>query len=1165
MKEKKKEAIGPLKLQALSLESLAVVTLPASKGSAGEALDWLASALPAARNAGGAKGGIAALAAGCNLGVTAVVAPESAISAVAPPAGANIDRPWAALEVTRPGGMSAGWSAAALSLLGTALSAVGVAWRSLPAADACCILLVREGDLGAAAVALARAGHAVSPAARVCPPCPPEDKAAASRNSLYVGAWSLLRREEPVGKTVQEQPAGKEDGPMRLQAPSGIYAEIRIPKDSSDVAGQASSGGLHALVDVAGGRKMSVRHQTVNFCPPQGRMLCTQVKFDREVMAELSHPKGRYRDEYIEAWTRVQTGPVAALELIAEQPSQGTPRVGCWIFCGDRFARILGLPSGQGIVGGTCCGSLAQLETCLGNASARDELRSRYEASCGRVEGPGRLRLTQEAWSSNRIGELLYDQASSLGGSISFGQGEVIHRLPNGVEQRWRVRDWGFDPFRVAAPQAALAAAASPQERATAAAPAPSQAVDSDDESSCSSSSPLDAAPPAGQAANAAAAAAVPGPAPQAAPPPPVVADPPKVEALPRVPPTAASKSRSSSTRSGKATSSASSAAKSRDRKESRSRKDRDRRRRASCSRDRGRRRRRSHGRRRRRRRERSGSKGAAPAGQGHAAPAQAPVAAPAAGPPPVPGAVSAYPYGSYPPQAAYPPSPFPHPPGKSPAAPPPGYPTAPPGVPVSPFGVPPPGWPTAPPTRPPHVFGGGGFPPATPYPLPAPSFAGPPGTFGPRGPAGHAPAAAVAMLPPAGAGPPVAQPPTMAKAPVQAVLPPSAGMAAAVGEALKAFLVTHPLDQKAQDALHRLPVDLLQKVLSEGPPVGPDTSASILARIAAVETAALANGAAGPAPSGGTVAKALASGAKTLPPKAAGVLALPAPPGLGGPPAPGTKAEHVGSAWGEPAPTQTQGVGSSWGDPVPRREEARPGSPYPPVAYGPPAMWHLGPDPRIEWFCRQYGVDAHAERVLQQQHPEAQRRILDEGPVGAGGSNPSMELMSRIHRFEAWECSHMVVAFLSRSFGVSRQAEDALRGLHVEAAKMVLSFGPLMSPDPSGELLARCREAAIRAPPRNGSSRASGSPLEASEFCKENGIDRDAQAALQSLPRDQQERVMMEGPVKGTNNPSAVLMSRIRRVKDEAGARGKRSPSRYRGRRSRSSSSSSSRSRSRR
>jgi len=439
------------------------------------------------------------------------------------------------------------------------------------------------------------------------------------------------------------------------------------------------------------------------------------------------------------------------------------------------------------------------------------------------------------------------------------------------------------------------------------------------------------------------------------------------------------------------------------------------------------------------------------------------------------------------------------------------------------------------------------------------PSFAGPPGTFGPRGgpPAqAAAPAAPVAMLalPAAGAAPPVAQPPVLAKAPIQAAQPPSAGMAAAVGEALKAFLATHPLDQKAQDALHRLPPHLLQKVLSEGPPARPDASASIIARIQAVETASLANGA-GPAPNGGTVAKALASGAKTLPPKAAG------PPG---PPPPGAKAEHVGSAWGEPAPAPTEGVGSSWGDPVPRREEGRPGSPYPPVAFGPPAMWHLGPDPRVEWFCRQYGVDASAQRAMQQQHPEAQRRILDEGPLGTGGGNPSLELMNRIHRFEAWECSHMIAAFLSRCFGVSRQAEDVLRALPVEAARMVLSFGPLVSSDPSNELLARCREAASRAPPRNGSSRAAG-PLEAGEFCQENGIDRDAQAALQALPRDLAERVMTEGPVKGTNNPSAVLMSRIRRVKDEGGARAKRSPSRYRGRRSQSSSSSSSRSRSRR
>merc|ERR1719478_711345 len=108
---------------------------------------------------------------------------------------------------------------------------------------------------------------------------------------------------------------------------------------------QASCAGFHTVApDANGVRRLSVRHRTVDFRPPTGNVLCTQVKFDREVMGELSHPKGRCRTEYIEAWTKVDGGPVAALELIKEvYPNGGgaglAPRAGYWLFCGNRFAR----------------------------------------------------------------------------------------------------------------------------------------------------------------------------------------------------------------------------------------------------------------------------------------------------------------------------------------------------------------------------------------------------------------------------------------------------------------------------------------------------------------------------------------------------------------------------------------------------------------------------------------------------------------------------------------------------------------------------------------------------------------------------------------------------------------------------------------------------------
>ncbi|CAE6971955.1 unnamed protein product [Symbiodinium natans] len=887
--------VGPFRLQVLGVESLAVVSLP---GKGGEALDWLATALPAARNAGGAKGGCAALSAGGS-NSTAVVVPESALRAVPPPPGANVDKPWAALEVSFANRSLS--DTLVLASLAPVLSSVKVRWRALPAAQAPCLLLIREEDLAAASVALVRAGHGIGPAARVCPPRPQEDAAASSKNAEHVGAWSLTRREEPVGKTVEEPDA---KGPLRLQAPSGVYVEVRIPQDGATE--QASCAGIHSVVEVSGGRQMSVRHHVVDFRPPTGRVLCTQVKFDKEVMAaELSYPRGRFRDEYIEAWARVQTGPVAALELISEEPSAGPSRTGYWIFCGNRFGRVIGLPVGQGIASGTCCASLDQLQVCLGGASAREELHTRYEAVWGDIERPGRLRIREEAWSKSKSGDLIYDQATGVGGTLTFGQSEVLHCLPNGVKQRWRIRDWGFDPFRPGGPLPVTVPGA--------------QAIQSDDEFSSSSSS--SASPEAAASATMVPAAPTATPGAQGAPPPKATPPPaPPVQAAVAV---AAAASRSRSRSSSSATSRRKKTKeKQRDKHEKEKDRARDRRRReASASASRHRRRR--HGRRRR------------DSSQTKAAKAPAP----------------AYPYGAYPPQAAYPPFPA----GKAPAPHLPAYPPGPQVFGPPGFAHPPPGYPPHP-VHPPHLHHHPHPPPLHPHPVhphampmhphPAHPHPGHPLPMHPV-PRGHH-----AYPWPPYPGAPLPRP--VAKVPA-------------------------PVPTKEREDSHT----------ADG------------------------NGA----------TATLASGAKTLPPKAA-----PAP-----------KAEGIGSAWGQPAgaphaAANGRGVGASWGDPVPA---ARPPD-----------------DPRVDWFCRQHSLDAEVERNLRQLAPEAQRRVMDEGPIGA---NPSFEVLTRVRRIEAWEHGHHVASFCARH-SVSPQAQEALGALPPDAARKVMS-APLASPDPSNELLGRCRE----------------------------------------------------------------------------------------------------------
>ena len=189
-----------------------------------------------------------------------------------------------------------------------------------------------------------------------------------------------------------------------------------------------------------------------------------------------------------------------------------------------------------------------------------------------------------------------------------------------------------------------------------------------------------------------------------------------------------------------------------------------------------------------------------------------------------------------------------------------------------------------------------------------------------------------------------------------------------------------------------------------------------------------------------------LASGAKTLPPKAAGPTPKAPEPPLNALSLVGalSEVEGIGSAWGQPAgapppgaPHANGALGASWGDPVPAKAPAAPA------------------DPRVDWFCRQHGLDAVVERRLRQLAPDAQRRVMDEGPIGA---NPSFEVTSRIHRIEAWEHGHHVSSFCAHHI-VSPQAQDALKALSPDIARKVMST-PLTSPDPSSELLARCNDA---------------------------------------------------------------------------------------------------------
>eukprot|EP00929_Paragymnodinium_shiwhaense_P068632 TRINITY_DN3454_c0_g1_i1.p1 TRINITY_DN3454_c0_g1~~TRINITY_DN3454_c0_g1_i1.p1 ORF type:complete len:1196 (-),score=217.43 TRINITY_DN3454_c0_g1_i1:63-3650(-) len=1138
----------PLRLTALGTESLAIVSLPDAVGSAGKALDWLATALPSARNSGGGNGGLAALAGGGAISKTAVVVPEAALQVVDPPAGASVDHYWIALEVSSLDSVGNAPSAAATAAMVASLSAAGVRWRSIPSAQFGSTILVQQDDFPAATVALCRAGHAIGPSLRVCPPVPEEDQAAPERNAQYVGNWSLLRREETFTGALEEHTAGK--GPLRLQSPSGLFIELRIPADVEDITGQGSCAGYHAVVDARDGRKLSVRHRTLDFRPPTGCVLCTQVKFDKEVLGELSHPRGRCRDEFIEAWTRLSTGPAAALELVAELSGASNDpiqprRTGYWLFCGDRYARIVGLPRGEGVIAGTCCQSLTQLCKFAGQTAVREELRSFYEASWGRVEAPGRFRIEHDAWGSVPEGSSFYDSAAGVGGSICFQHNEaketeLVHRLPSGTVQRWRIRDWQFDPFTALAPGVAKPAA---------------QAAASDSDSEASSSRSSSAPPPveatAAKRADAVAAAA----------------------GAPAMPAAGASRSRSAGSASGsnkseRSCSGSSQAAK----KEAQKKRSRSRRRKSSKPRKRScsgssasakkpkkEKRARSPSKRDRKRRKEAKGKDREGTKEAEAVPQERPrrhrhrhrarrrsaskdkkVEGTAAILTPAPGAVAAetaaapgaYPY---PPYAAQAPAPAGHP-----ARPPPGYPPPPGGrppprgaaaLPVYPGaprpGAPPPG-PPPPGGMPPPPPGFGGFaphgpwgphrpPPSHPGALPPPMrpILGDPRAAGFAGmpPPGFPPHAPGAPYPPHHGGPPPPQaygaPPGARGAP-----PPHAAHPAPWGHGLPPRHPTMPPGHPAPPG-HSAP---------PGHPVPPG------------HPAPPAPG--HPAPPGlemqpppPTTKPPLAAGAKTLrgqmPPQVGGVALEAAAPAEGGkPPEAPEDPSGVKRAATAAGPDALPADGTSADAAGTGAAAAASKLPPAPGAKLPPSP----EDARITWLCQQFRVDATAESALRRLHPDLQRRVIEEGPIHA--PDPSAEVLARVQRADAWGHQQVVSHFFANSGSVEPFVHEEFRRLKMDQQRQVMNFGPLRSGEPSKELSARVQEVIARI--ANGP----GAHDRIAVFCRENSIDGNAEGALRQCSADIQSRVLEEGPVLATTNTSAVLMSRIRRAEG-----GRRSP----------------------
>jgi len=391
-----------------------------------------------------------------DLGTTtaSVVVAEAALVGLAPPAKSNVDGGWVSLCVRSAKSPDARSQPGLLTELQALVEGVGVATRTLLAGSPG-HLLVRRANLSAAILALVKAGHAVRPgpvALAMCPaPLPPAPQSTVEEARQHVGVWSLLRREQPLGKLVEEHAEG--EGPLRIQCPGGLYIEARIPQSSGSVVQHASCGGRHILMEVDS-LVLSLRQVVVGFQPCSVDRVQRKARFNEGqlTLGEVTHPlRQGGADGCVEAWARLNRSAIeyVALELLPEKDDSFW-RAGLWLFAGKHFVRITGLARGHGLVSGACCRSLTDLERVLGAGEVRAELRAHYDAVQGTVKAPGVLLARHRAWPDATGAErdaAFYDAAAGVGGSIDVAKGIVRHTLPDGSKQRWRIVEWDFDPF----------------------------------------------------------------------------------------------------------------------------------------------------------------------------------------------------------------------------------------------------------------------------------------------------------------------------------------------------------------------------------------------------------------------------------------------------------------------------------------------------------------------------------------------------------------------------------------------------------------------------------------------------------------------------------------------------------------------------------------------
>ncbi|CAE7824813.1 PNKP [Symbiodinium sp. CCMP2592] len=143
-----------------------------------------------------------------------------------------------------------------------------------------------------------------------------------------------------------------------------------------------------------------------------------------------------------EGWEKLpDDGLRVALELESEATLE---QWGVWLFVGQRFARITGPAVGcsASSIAATCCRSLATLRRLCPKANFHAE--PPFQATVGEVLRRGYL---QQMLDTGGVVPYFDRDDATVGGSMLLEDGAIVHKLPSGSMQRWKIREMTANPF----------------------------------------------------------------------------------------------------------------------------------------------------------------------------------------------------------------------------------------------------------------------------------------------------------------------------------------------------------------------------------------------------------------------------------------------------------------------------------------------------------------------------------------------------------------------------------------------------------------------------------------------------------------------------------------------------------------------------------------------